>query len=98
MPSYWQGVLRLPPLAASSTTVLQHDVHGAWGDLLMYGNEMRLFGFEGLLFAAVFAYSSSAALAGLAAFLTQRCIAAVRLRWGQENIARKALIDRRFLI
>lgn len=100
VPSYWQRLLRLPPPAASSgaATLLAHDLHLGFGGLLFFGQELRLFVYEALLFSALFMQTGSAAAAGLVTFLVQRALAAARQHWGTHNLSRKTLVDRHFLI
>jgi hypothetical protein len=44
IPSYWQRVLRLPPPAAATTTLLQHDFHAGWAATLFHGQVLVLCG------------------------------------------------------
>ncbi|KAI8463954.1 MAG: Meckelin [Monoraphidium minutum] len=99
VPTYWQRVFRLPPeSAAGSRTILVHDFHNAWASALLYGAEARLYTFEAILFCAVDSAARNAAVTGLVVLVAWLGLRAVRLHFGETNLSRKTLVDRRFLI
>uniref|UniRef100_A0A383WB01 Meckelin n=1 Tax=Tetradesmus obliquus TaxID=3088 RepID=A0A383WB01_TETOB len=98
IPTYWQRMFRLPPTAAASSTLLTHDFHAGFASVLFYGQELRMFVFEALLFCSLHMTLGNAAVAGFVTLLVQRLLAVVRRHWGENNLSRKTLVDRHFLI
>lgn len=98
IPTYWQRLLRMPPAAATTTTLLQHDFHASFASTLFFGQELRLFVYESLLFSALHMSLGSAAVAGFVTLVVQQLVLVVRQHWGENNLARKTLVDRHFLI
>jgi hypothetical protein len=60
--------------------------------------ELRLFVYEGLLFSVLHMSLGNAAAAGFITALITCLLAWVRRHWGANNLARKTLTDRHFLI
>jgi hypothetical protein len=77
---------------------LVHDLHGRWGAALWLGAEWRLFAFEALLYVALNSALRSAATVALVTYVISAALGAARRRLGAANLARKALVDRHFLI
>ncbi len=98
IPSYWQRVLRLPPESAAARTVLMHDFHNSFAGVLFFGRELRLFAYEALLFCCVDSAVQSAAVSGFVVLACWLALRAVRLHFGQDNLSKKTLVDRHFLI
>jgi meckelin len=98
IPTYWQRMFRLPPAAAATSTLLTHDFHAGFSSVLFYGQELRLFVYEALLFCSLHMTVGNAAVAGFVTLLVQRLVAVVRRHWGENNLSRKTLVDRHFLI
>lgn len=96
--SYWQRLLRLPPAAAASMTLLQHDFHNSFSSTLFFGQELRLYVFEALLFSSLHMSLGNAAAAGFITLIVQQVLVWVRQHFGQNNLARKTLVDSHFLI
>ena len=79
-------------------TLLVHDFDDAWASVLLYGREARLFAFEALLFCAVDSAARSATVAAFVVLATWLALRALRLHFGRNNLGKKTLVDRRFLI
>lgn len=98
IPTYWQRLFRMPPAAAATTTLLQHDFHNSFASTLLFGQEPRLYVFEALLFSSLHMTLGNAASAGFITLLVQQAVVWVRQHFGQNNLARKTLVDSHFLI
>jgi hypothetical protein len=96
IPTYWQRLFRMPPAAAA--TLLQHDFHNSFASVLFFGQELRLFVFEALLFSSLHMTLGNAATSGFITLIVQQVVVWVRQHWGENNLARKTLVDRHFLI
>lgn len=111
MPTYWQRLLRLPPDGASGYggggagsalaaggTLLAHDFHHSFARVLPLGHEARIYAFEALLFCAVDSAARCAPVSGFAVLLVWLSLRAARAHWGRNNLSRKTLVDKHFLI
>lgn len=98
IPTYWQRLFCMPPAAAATTTLLQHDFHNSFASTLFFGQELRLFVYEALLFSSLHMSMGNAAAAGFITLIVQQVVVWVRQHWGENNLARKTLVDRHFLI
>lgn len=98
LPTYWQRALRLPPESAGTRTLLAHDFHSSFAGVLFFGREARLFLFEALLFCAVDSAVRSAAVSGFVVLAVWLALRGLRLHFGQNNLSKKTLVDRHFLI
>ena len=98
MPSYWQRALRMPPELSPMRAVFMHDFHSSFSGAVFWGNELRLCVFEALLCCAVDMALRNIVLAAFVAFAVMRALAALRHWLGEQNLSRKTLVDRHFLI
>eukprot|EP00878_Enallax_costatus_P039343 GHUV01044965.1.p1 GENE.GHUV01044965.1~~GHUV01044965.1.p1 ORF type:complete len:117 (+),score=26.03 GHUV01044965.1:157-507(+) len=98
IPTYWQRLFRMPPESAANHTVLQHDFHHSFASTIFFGQELRLYVFEALLFSSLYMSLGNAARAGIVTFVVQRVVVWIRQHWGENNLSRKTLVDRHFLI
>lgn len=98
MPSYWQRVFRLPPQLSSMRAVFMHDFHDSFADTIFWGHELRLAVFEALLCCAVDMAIHNIVLAAFTSFCVMRALAWIRSWAGENNLSRKTLVDRHFLI
>ncbi|THD26645.1 Meckelin [Fasciola hepatica] len=74
------------------------DDGNSFGDVLYYGNEILLFVFDALLFCLVDLLGNNLILDALIALLVSTIICQLRSDLGRRNLARKTMIDERFLI
>eukprot|EP00879_Flechtneria_rotunda_P023280 GHRR01024623.1.p1 GENE.GHRR01024623.1~~GHRR01024623.1.p1 ORF type:complete len:249 (+),score=65.06 GHRR01024623.1:718-1464(+) len=98
IPTYWQRVFHMPPAPAPQSTMLQHDFHHHFSTVMFYGQELRLYVYEALLFSSLYMSIGNAAAAGFIAFLVQQVVRFIRQHWGENNLSQKTLVDRHFLI
>ncbi|XP_059083812.1 meckelin-like [Tigriopus californicus] len=66
--------------------------------VLFYGNEFSLLTFDMMVFIFVDLFAEDFVLAGVVTFFAAECLNFVRYHLGKQNLARKTLIDKRFLI
>ena len=97
-PTYWQQLLRLPPAASDGRTVFVHDFHAAFTKVVFYGHELRLFVFEALLFLAIDSELRSVPTTAFIVYVVHSAIALTRASLGKNNLSRKTLVDKNFLI
>ncbi|KAL7055612.1 hypothetical protein AAHC03_023029 [Spirometra sp. Aus1] len=74
------------------------DEGNSFGNILFYGNELSLFIFDTLLFALINHLSNSLILSGVLTWAVTTILAELRCDFGKKNLAKKTLIDERFLI
>lgn len=98
IPTYWQRLLRMPPESAVTHTLLQHDFLHSFAGTIFIGQELRLFVFEALLFSSLYMTLANAAQAGFITFIVWRIVVLIRQHWGENNLSRKTLVDKHFLI
>jgi len=77
---------------------LREDRWNAFGGILFYGNELSLFMLQVMIFTVIDLRAKSATFSGAITYLVMRLLSFVRDQWGKDNLSKKALIDRRFLI
>lgn len=66
--------------------------------MLLYGHEFALTMFDLMVFLFVDLFAQDFLLAGTITFLVGELVKVVRYYGGKSNLARKTLIDKRFLI
>ncbi|CAL8069107.1 unnamed protein product [Calicophoron daubneyi] len=79
-------------------THVRRDDGNSFGDVLYYGNELLLFVFDALLFCLVDLLIPNLILDATITLLVGTIFSLLRDDLGRRNLARKALIDERFLI
>ncbi|GLC73394.1 hypothetical protein PLESTF_001370600 [Pleodorina starrii] len=97
-PTYMQMVLELPPENAANNPAFMHDHFSSFTNIFFIGNEVRLYVYEALFFCAIDMGLRNVAVSALLTFLMIRAVAYVRAMFGEDNLARKTLVDRHFLI
>ncbi|CAD7702542.1 unnamed protein product [Ostreobium quekettii] len=99
LPSSFLGrILRLPPELSAQKAVLVHDFHSSFGNVLLYGNEVRLIMFELVMFCALDVSLKSPGIVAFLVYLISRLITWVRKSCGERNISRKTMVGRHFLM
>ena len=78
--------------------VFYNDDGRSFNSVLFYGNEWTLLLFDVLLFAIVDLIATDYVLAGFLTYLIDRLVTHLRDSFGRRNLARKTLVDERFLI
>lgn len=96
--SFFFRVFGTPPESSLQKTVLVHDHHNSFSFVLFYGQELRLFTFEMLLFCVLDTRLGSPGLAAGVAYALVILIRFIRARWGEVNLAAKTLVDQHFLV
>lgn len=97
-PTYTQMVLQLPPDAAVNNPAFVHDYFNTFTTTMFLGCEVRLYVFEAVFFCAVDMSLGNVAVTALLTFLVNRALTWFRAAWGEDNLSRKTLVDRHFLI
>eukprot|EP00042_Codosiga_hollandica_P036955 m.287014 g.287014 ORF g.287014 m.287014 type:complete len:974 (+) comp55006_c0_seq2:130-3051(+) len=90
-------VLDLTP-SVYTRGVFYRDSGHSFDQILFYGHEMKLFLLDLLLFAFTDYYSTNVVLAAVITYLVDKVLSGLRNHYGRKNIARKTLVDARFLI
>jgi meckelin len=98
IPTYWQRMFRMPPAAAANKTLLQHDFYHSFSTTIFYGQELRLYVFDAMLFSSLHMTLGNAACAGFITFMIQQLVRLIRHHCGESNLSRKTLVDRHFLV
>eukprot|EP00191_Tetraselmis_sp_GSL018_P009876 CAMPEP_0177615986 /NCGR_PEP_ID=MMETSP0419_2-20121207/23841_1 /TAXON_ID=582737 /ORGANISM="Tetraselmis sp., Strain GSL018" /LENGTH=849 /DNA_ID=CAMNT_0019113867 /DNA_START=777 /DNA_END=3326 /DNA_ORIENTATION=- len=98
IPSLTSHWTQIPPNDSMRDTVLWEDRWNAFGGILFYGNELSLFMLQVMIFTVIDLRAKSATFSGAITYLVMRLLSFVRDQWGKDNLSKKALIDRRFLI
>jgi len=83
---------------AVENAVLYNDIKASFTDILFYGKEFMLMSFEILLIAIVDYISQNFVLAVIITYLIQNLFIFFRFYLSKSNLARKTLVDERFLI
>jgi len=97
--TYLERLLGLPPdMTYARDSVFLYDPAASWTRCLLYGREYHLAIFEVLVFSVADVSLRSSFLAAAITYLVSLLIGAIRSSLGQSNLARKTLIDDRFLI
>ena len=99
-PTFWEKLLRQPPALAISNqpSVFQPDRDFQYCRLLFLGRETDLLLFNILTYSVVDLWFNSTAASILITYLLNLAITWFRQALGQANIAKKTLIDERFLL
>uniref|UniRef100_A0A8D8X0C7 Meckelin n=1 Tax=Cacopsylla melanoneura TaxID=428564 RepID=A0A8D8X0C7_9HEMI len=84
--------------AAADKGVFYIDNGHSFDSVLFYGAEFSLFSFELMLFTSVLIWFDNSLTAGLVTIFVAKIIAYIRDLGGKSNLAKKTLIDERFLI
>lgn len=80
-----------------SKGVFYFDNGHSFDKILMYGNENSIFGFECLLFIFLLFTTGSYLIAALLNFVVFEILKLIIKHLSKSNLARKTLIDKRFL-
>ena len=99
-PTFWEKLLRQPPALAISNqpSIFQPDRDFQYCRLLFLGRETDLLLFNILTYSVVDLWFNNTAASIIIAYLLNLAITWCRQALGQANIARKTLIDERFLL
>lgn len=84
--------------ASDSKGVFYFDNGHSFDKVLFYGNESTLFGFEFLLFMFILYLSGNYLVAILSIGIVFKIVSIVITHLAKNNLARKTMIDKRFLI
>lgn len=78
--------------------VLYNDDSRAFTNVFFFGHEWTLLLWEVLFFAIVDYAATNFVLAGVLTYLQSRVVKSIREIFGKKNLAKKTLVDERFLI
>mmetsp|Transcript_30753 Transcript_30753/g.82367 ORF Transcript_30753/g.82367 Transcript_30753/m.82367 type:complete len:735 (-) Transcript_30753:197-2401(-) len=98
LPSWYHRLFGVPPPLVGQSTVFLRDNQQRFSHVLFYGIELELVILDLLMLAAWDLASGDAFVAALITYIISHGLCVLRERMGKENIARKTLIDPRFLI
>ncbi|XP_046440894.1 meckelin-like [Daphnia pulex] len=84
-------------MSQNERSIFYNDGRNCFDSVLFYGNEVTLVSFEMLLFSLVDVYCHSYLTAALTVFIVFKALQFVRYRFGRRNLAKKTMIDSRFL-
>ena len=90
--------MELKDLPPPDRAIFYNDNGRSFNKVLFYGNEWTLMLFELLVFAAVDLISEDFVLGGVLTYIISKGLAIARNTFGRKNLARKTLVDERFLI
>mmetsp|Transcript_15923 Transcript_15923/g.42869 ORF Transcript_15923/g.42869 Transcript_15923/m.42869 type:complete len:187 (+) Transcript_15923:100-660(+) len=99
--TYLEKLIRMPPdmsFALDSVFLFDPEGSGSWTRSLLYGREYDLSVFEVLIYSVADLSLKSSYLAAAITFLTWLVVQWIRSALGQSNLAKKTIIDDRFLI
>lgn len=85
-------------LDASEKGYFYNDNGHSFDQCLFYGNEITLLLFDTLLFCIVDLIAKNFVLAGIITYVIIEIVALIRDHGGRKNLAKKTLVDERFLI
>eukprot|EP00798_Chlamydomonas_sp_ICE-L_P007190 gene7190-298_t len=97
-PSYYQMLVRLPPDNASQRSIMVHDYFNMWTNTMFFGIELRLFIFEALFFCTVDMELRNIPVTAIITYVVIQFLRIVRIRLGEDNIAKKTLVSPHFLV
>ncbi|KXJ16794.1 Meckelin [Exaiptasia diaphana] len=78
--------------------IFYKDDGKSFNSVLFYGHEWTLMLFDLLVFAVVDFIATDYILAGILTYIISKVLAAIRDSMGRRNLARKTMVDQRFLI
>ncbi|KAK6185155.1 hypothetical protein SNE40_007450 [Patella caerulea] len=78
--------------------ILYNDNGHSFDQVLLFGNEITLILFDILFFCMVDHIATNFVLAGIITYLATELVTMIRVAGGKRNLARKTLVDERFLI
>lgn len=78
--------------------IFYKDDGKSFNTVLFYGNEWTLMLFDLLFFGIVDYISTNYVLAGVLTYFMSKILVIVRDSFGRKNLARKTMVDQRFLI
>lgn len=93
-----EGILNVEFRDLSDKGMFITDNGHSFDNVLFFGNERTLLTFDILLFCLVDVVVQNFILAGIVTFLVAYATCVIRDSLGQANLAKKTLVDRRFLI
>ncbi|XP_062619193.1 meckelin-like [Saccostrea cucullata] len=85
-------------LDASEKGYFYNDDGHSFDQCLFYGNEITLLLFDTLLFCIIDLIATNFVLSGIITYIIVELVALVRDHGGRKNLAKKTLVDERFLI
>ncbi|XP_064610907.1 meckelin-like [Liolophura sinensis] len=93
-----EGILDTEFLDPLEKGLLYNDNGHSFDRVLFYGHEMTLCVFELLLFAVVDLVAMDYVLSGVITYIISEVVMMIRSGGGRSNVAKKTLVDERFLI
>ncbi|KAM6910050.1 meckelin [Xenentodon cancila] len=93
-----ERVIGMEFLEPIDKSIFYNDEAHSFSDVLFYGNEATLLVFDTLFFCVVDLGSQSFVLAAVLTYVQQVIFRFIRNALGRQNLARKTLVDQRFLI
>uniref|UniRef100_A0A7N8YET2 Transmembrane protein 67 n=1 Tax=Mastacembelus armatus TaxID=205130 RepID=A0A7N8YET2_9TELE len=94
----FERVIGMEFLEASEKSIFYNDEAHSFSDMLFYGNESTLLIFDTLFFCVVDLGSQSFVLAAVLTYVQQMIFCLIRNILGRKNLAKKTMVDERFLI
>jgi meckelin len=97
--SLQERLLRTPPdMSTSSTARMYTDQTLMWQELIMLGNEAKLLLFDLLVYTIFDQTIKDTLWSILLTYVVDKVLLGLRRKWSSENIAKKTLVDDRFLL
>nr|XP_020462774.1 meckelin isoform X1 [Monopterus albus] len=93
-----ERVIGMEFLEPTEKSIFYNDEPHSFSDVLFYGNEATLLIFDTLFFCVVDLGSQSFVLAAVLTYIQQMIFCLIRDVLGRKNLARKTMVDERFLI
>ncbi|CAH0381316.1 unnamed protein product [Bemisia tabaci] len=95
---FMESLLDIEFLDTSDKGIFYYDNGHSFDDVMFYGNEFTLFTFDIILFSCCQIFSQNYLLSAIYTAFVAKLITVFRSIWGRKNLAKKTLIDERFLI
>eukprot|EP00192_Tetraselmis_astigmatica_P007222 CAMPEP_0117648244 /NCGR_PEP_ID=MMETSP0804-20121206/289_1 /TAXON_ID=1074897 /ORGANISM="Tetraselmis astigmatica, Strain CCMP880" /LENGTH=734 /DNA_ID=CAMNT_0005453809 /DNA_START=315 /DNA_END=2519 /DNA_ORIENTATION=+ len=88
----------IPPDTSNSETIFWKDRNSSFTEVLFYGHELSLFMLQVMLFTSVDMRLRNAAFSGPVTYFIMWVVNKLRHEWGENNLSKKSLVDKKFLI
>ncbi|XP_053468126.1 meckelin [Ictalurus furcatus] len=95
---FFERVVGMEFIEPLDKSIFYNDDSHSFAEVLFYGNEATLLIFDTLFFSVVDLCSQSFILAAVLTYVQQMIFRLIRNVSGRRNLARKTLVDKRFLI
>ncbi|KAK6982489.1 Meckelin [Biomphalaria glabrata] len=96
--NFLEKILDTEFLELTDKGIFYYDNGHSFDNVLFYGNELMLLIFDVLLFCIVDLIFTNFVLAGIITYIISELICLIRDTAGKKNLAKKTLVDERFLI